>query len=232
MTIARFFCVPGTFAWGDDPNPALPRNWWRPGSPLLLALGLLGLESLCPEDPYRWSTELGGVRFYHRWPWFRSRRDHRCWHSGADGQRWWMIAKGIPLADRRALVHSHGLQPTLYAAADWHEPMYLERLISVGSPLRADMRDVVERARPRIRRWLHVTDDADRIQRKGLFGDGEWGLPDWVDDPQLGPDTYLVLPGIGHSRLLQDPQYFDLWVTRGLAAFLSGQETASVLLGR
>lgn len=145
--------------------------------------------------------------------------DKRDWIAGGKAFRWWRTAKGVPLEHMNLIVHSHALQIVLYAAAEWHEPLFVNRMISIGSPLRKDvMRDVGDAALSRIGAWLHVTDARfDLVQTLGRFGDGGFGsaaLPANVE--------VLQLLHVDHSELLCNPRVFPMWSGHGLLAFLQG----------
>ncbi|HVL65710.1 MAG TPA: hypothetical protein VM364_00480 [Vicinamibacterales bacterium] len=203
--------VQGTSGLPDDPDPARPRNWWRDGSPLTRWLRPRGFVPLCPEDPYHWTTDLNGWRFWRRWVGkLDSRRD---WLVGGRALRWWLVAKGVDARRRRIWCHSHGLQVVLHAAAEWHEEIFCEVLVSFGSPLRADV--PWQQALPKIRHWLIVTDERDLVQALGRLGDGAIGsyedLPEHVE--------VLQIPHIEHSKLLQDEKYFELLEAFGILRF-------------
>jgi hypothetical protein len=209
----KFLPVMGTEGLQDDPDPRRRANWWRAGSPVLAHLAARGLAALHPEDPFVWSTELGGVHWWARVA--GSRQDARMWLVGGKALRWWLVAKAVPLEDRTLIVHSHGLQPVLYAAAEWHEPRMLRRLVTIGSPLRADViADVGPAAIARLGSWLHVSDaDHDFIAAFGRFGDGAKG------SGRVPPNVQVLrVPGIGHEQLLTDSTLFPLWDP--LVAFL------------
>lgn len=211
-----FIPVQGTSAWIDNPDPDLPRNWWRAGSPLMHWLASRGLVPLHPEDPFCWSTDLNGWKFWRRL--FGGKDTPRDWLAGGDALRWWIGDKRVRLAQRNFWVHSHGLQVLLNAAAEWREPLFAQRVVSFGSPLRDDA--PWKEALPKIWQWLIVTDSGfDRVQFLGQLGDGGLGS----HEIPLGKRVQILqIPDIDHSRLLQDPRMFSLLEYHGIVSFTTG----------
>lgn len=218
--MTELLIVPGTSAWEPDEDLARPRNYWRPGSPLARYLARHDLALLHPEDPYVWSTDLNGWKFWRRW--FGQADEPRDWKAGGKSLRWWVTAKGHRQLGA-AWVHSHGLQPFAFAAAEWHEPIFCDSLVSFGSPIRSDV--PYEAMLRKVRRWLVVTDTKDLTQLLGRIGDGAiGGTPDEFGDKV----EILELRGIDHSRLLQDPSMFDALDGHRILAFTRGEEIAYV----
>lgn len=203
--------VQGTSALRDDPDPALPRNWWREDSSLVRWLRPRGFTLLHPEDPYCWSTDLNGWRFWRRW--FGKSDSKRDWFVGGKGLRWWLTAKGVDARTLKIWCHSHGLQIVLHAAAEWHEEIFCDVLVSFGSPLRADV--PWKQALPKIGRWLIVTDERDLVQFLGRLGDGAVGS---FEDLPANVEV-LQIPDISHSKLLQEERYFELLEAFGVLRF-------------
>lgn len=212
--------VQGTAANEAQADPKRPRGYWRPGSPLWQYLARFAIVPMHPEDPFSWSTDLDGWKFWRRW--FGKRDEHRDWIAGGKALRWWLTAKGIR-RPRVAWVHSHGLQVFAHAAAEWHEDIFFDTLVSFGSPIRADV--PYEAMLRRVGRWLVVTDSKDLVQLLGRIGDGAiGGTPDEFGDKV----EILEMRGIDHSRLLQDPTMFDALDGHRILAFTRGEEIAYV----
>src|SRR3954470_6214247 len=136
----RYLPVQGTEGWQvDDPDPRHPRNWWRKDSLLVDELAQYGLQLLDAEDPFVWSTDLDGARFWERWPWFRSRKDKRDWLAGGEALRSHAPPR-FPLSSPRSplvlVTHSHGIQVAHYAAA---EGLRIDYLLDIAGPVRADV---------------------------------------------------------------------------------------------
>lgn len=201
--------VPGTWAWdGED----APTEWWRRGSVFARHMAAEGFEQIGDERSF-WSTALDGVNLVEKWL-QRGQRIHRIWRFG--GETLARHLGTLPAVDRRLIVHSHGLQPALYAIAE--HKLVVPRLISVGSPVRGDMMAIADRARPLIGGWLHVASDAsDRWQWLGELLDGQLGI---VREHPLA-DQNLLIREAGHSGLLRDQLLID-YIVPSLAAFLRG----------
>lgn len=231
------FLVQGTEGWQvDDVNPLHPRNWWRAGSLLCQMLIAHGFELLDPDDPFVWSTDLGGVAFWQRWKWLKwlkSRRDKRDWLAGGKTAKWYARMKGylvIPpksmpevraalLATKRTplvmVTHSHGLQIALNAA---NEGLVIDYLLDISGPVRADVLAECADGLQNIGHWMHVTaESGDLIQVLGRLGDGHAGgaVP-------LPASVHVVsIPDVNHSELLANPRFVPAeWQARGLLAFL------------
>lgn len=189
-------------------------DWWRGTSPFLLWLDVLGFYTLNPSRPFIWTTDLNGAKFWRRW--FGLNDPHVDWEAGAHALYAYLrpiydeADSYIPVSHRNLIVHSHGLQVVLYAC---ELGLRINTLVSVMSPVRADMLLVSRRARPNIGFWEHVhADRSDRMQWWGGIGDGKVGI---VRQHPLA-DVNTSIRGAGHSKLLHDPQWFPQWQDRGI----------------
>ena len=210
--------VQGTHAWGRS----TAEQWWEASSPFARFLSSQQLELLGGDRPFIWDTDLDGVGWFHG----RGKR-HINWEAA--GLCLYAYLKPplnasddyVPLADRNLIGHSHAMQVIAYACA---AGLKINRLITIGSPVRKDMRDVYAAARPNVARWLHVhSDRSDRIQWLGTLFDGHVG----VVRRQPFADVNLGIPQVSHSRLLNDPLCFPLWRAHELADFLRGTSCLS-----
>lgn len=204
--------VQGTWGWGR--GSAL--RWWQVGSPFHAFLAGHGLELLCPSDPFVWTSNLDGLK-----PWSRLNE----WRCAGINLRQHLKPPllsdelYVPYEKRNLIVHSHGLQVALYAAAgsEGAPRLRIHRLISIGSPVRDDMMDVARQARPNIGEWLHVhSDSSDRTQWLGGLFDGALGI---VRTHPLA-DVNVGIPQVGHSGILEDPALFRHWTEDGLLDWL------------
>lgn len=122
----------------------------------------------------------------------------------------------MPLERANLIAHSHGLQVVLFAAAMGCK---IRRLVSIGSPVRHDLAAVALKARENIGEWTHVySDHGDRLQWLGTIGDGVLGIT------RAHPQAHrnISIPGVAHSRLLNEESTFHWWDDAGLIAALKG----------
>lgn len=184
--------------WGDG------RTWWKPGSSFCDAAGAAGIQFADALDPFQWSGDVDGTILDH----FLGRR-HRDWIAGGDALRWYAHVKvppiGTILQPVSVVAHSHAGQVALYSAASG---LITDTLITVATPVRSDMHEVMARARPYIRRWIHIY---------GGWRD-YWQLLGARSLRRTMPlaDQNIQEPGVGHSELLNP----NLWRTRGWFTFL------------
>lgn len=210
--------VAGTHAWGRTDERG---EWWNACSPFGAFLQREGFDIIGGARPFTWDTDLDGVGWLRRRPF----KKHINWESA--GVNLWaylanpLVAKVlqddyVAIADRNIIAHSHAMQVVAYACA---AGLKVNRLLTLASPVRDDMRDVYSAARPNIGRWLHVHSDAsDRIQWMGTLFDGKFG----VVRAQPLADINLQIPKVSHSKLLNDPEAFERWRSAGLLNFLRG----------
>ena len=207
--------VPGTHAYRAPSDGSIivgdrdPR-WWQPGSPFYRHALAHGVRMMPGARPYTWTTGVDGLDDHHTvWRVCGETLYERYIPSVCPDRQ-------VSGAETSILTHSHGLQGVLYAASFG---LKIAVLISVTSPVRRDMRRIAERARPNIGTWIHLHSDwSDWWQILGSIGDGEFRLS------RRHPlaDQNIKIPNAGHSRLLEDPSYFPLWVERGWLARLRG----------
>lgn len=206
-----YVAVHGTWsgAWGKKPEEYW---WWR--GPWMRYMLLQEFAPARADDPYRWSGDVNGVagvlhRFLGRPP-----AQPTDWLAAGDSFRWYCAGLSGPLI---VFAHSHGMNPVIIAAAHETRPIRIRTLVTIGSPVRADMLEVAKAARPNIGFWLHLYDSKfDDWGSFGQFGDGqiEWW---WSPSSRMHPcaDMNVAVEDIGHSGLLYEESQFFLWTTRG-----------------
>lgn len=196
----RYVPVHGT---GDHTKP----DAWFRGGLLVEYLAEHDLTRVLPT--FEWSGGLWGV------PW-DSGKD---WYDPAKAL--WYYLRALPFWDRNLVAHSHGGNVALLTA----EYLPIRTLITIGTPVRKDICAVAAKALAKgyIGSWHHVYDKSrDRIQWLGQMFDGRWfgdrafGLPGMTDHP---------LKGIGHSKILHQPELFHHWRDEGLIAALRADTT-------
>jgi pimeloyl-ACP methyl ester carboxylesterase len=195
--------VAGTWAWKSP--------WWQDGSDFWEYMRQHKVLPVRLDDkhPYRWSTELGGS-----WKFWEKRRGD--WEAAGDSLYYY--AKAMRLPEIVIICHSHGGQAAFYAAA---LGLQIDRLITVATPVRNDMQDVINLARPNIKQWLQVCDSkTDKVAWWGSFGDRKFGN----SREFAQADRNLKIDGIGHSGLLSDKDKFPLWHSMGIIDFIRGED--------
>jgi hypothetical protein len=141
---------------------------------------------------------------------------HRDWIAGGYAVSYFL--ERLPFEDRNLIVHSYGLNVILYALQLRGDVVPIRRLISVCSPVRRDMQEVADAARPYVDRWRHIAaGNYDPWQFFGELFDGHVG---WNERKWSQAHENVTIPGIGHSKLLSDPAFVDLWSTDGNYDFL------------
>lgn len=210
----KYIPIQGTESW----SWGVTGQWWQSGSPFTDFMASEGFQIVNPSRPFLWSTDLNGHKGWLRWLRFANDTDHKDWQAGGASLLYYIDGGAkdcsIPYQDRNLIAHSHGLQVVLYACM---MGLQIRRLISVGSPIRNDMREEMKAARQQIGYWLHVYDvDDDPTQAAGELGDGRIGIIRACKDAHLS----IGLKDIGHSRLLRDHKRFDLWKSEHLLEFL------------
>lgn len=192
--------VPGTWAWKSA--------WWQDGSPFWR---YMQTHDVYPARinglPFRWSTDLG-----NSWKFWEGRRSQ--WEAGGDALAYYLDA--LPEQHRVVLAHSHGGQCAAVCAA---LGVKIDRLITVGTPVRDDMAGAWRLGRLSIRQWTHVMDsEGDHVAWWGAFGDRKLGNRRHFDLA----DANVKIAGIGHSGLLSDPTQFRWWHEAGLIDRIKG----------
>jgi len=206
--------IGGTWSWKGELEDH-SGEWWHPRNPFMKFLGDRGFEHVCPAEPFIWSTQVNGSLFWAK--------NHTDWQAGGAALCYYLGTSRygpaeVPLEDRNIIAHSHAGQVVAYAAA--FRGLHINNLVTIGSPVRHDMRPIYRAARPQIKFWLHIASDwSDRMQWFGEWFDGSVG----VQRRQPFADVNDQLPGIGHSKILRDPEYFRCWDELGWLEMLQPQ---------
>lgn len=198
----KVIAVAGTWAWKSP--------WWKDGSPFWDYMARHDIEPMrAGRLPFEWSTDLADS-----WKFWKKRRSD--WEAGGAALLYYVDAADIAPSDTVVIAHSHGGQVVFHAAA---RGLKIDRLITVATPVRADMAETIAAARPNIRRWMHLCDaESDRTAFWGAFGDRRIGnVREFTQ-----ADRVVRVKRIGHSTLLNDYDKFPLWDTTGAVRFLQG----------
>ncbi|MEK6591549.1 MAG: hypothetical protein AABZ67_00570 [Pseudomonadota bacterium] len=117
-----------------------------------------GYQPLDDSDPFYWSTALDGV-------------DRNNFHWDAAGRALaWYAALKCPGRMVSLIAHSHGGQVAAYAA---RFGLRIDTVVTVATPVRADMGDEYRALRDRSLRWVHIYTDEEKgtpWQRLGELG--------------------------------------------------------------
>jgi len=217
--------VQGTHGWGRSADV----QWWECRSPFVAFLRSMDFRIIGGDRPYIWDTDLDGIGWLHRRPF----KKHRNWEAAGLSLYAYIVPPlnaqwddYVPIADRNLIAHSHAMQVVAYACA---AGLKINRLITIGSPVRQDMDEVYHLARANIREWMHVhSDGSDRVQWFGELFDGHLGIV----RKQAAATTNLLVAKVSHSKLLNDPSCFLLWQTKGLVGFLTWPISSASHAGR
>lgn len=206
--------------------------WVQRDSGLMKLFATLNITPLYPDDPFVWSGDVNGLQFWRNW--IPGGGDRGDWEVGGNALRWRL--KGCPYIDSGLIVHSHGLWPAIEACA---QGLQVPWMISVGSPVRADMEGRIQTALPNIGAWLHIYDPRfDWWGTLGSLGDGRWnwnraqrfaGPPPHTAITQTALYTALrprrggndAVAGISHSGALEDSKHLHLWQDRKWVDFMA-----------
>lgn len=164
------------------------------------------------QVPFLWTTRVNGSDGWRRWfswviPREWERGDHLDWQAAAKSLTWYCEAECKPDA---IIAHSHAGQVVAYACAN--EGLTVPLLITVSTPVRADMDVEYQATRKAVGTWRHLYDPStDPIQWAGGFGDGSihpTRLMRWAHE------NYAV-DGAGHAGALHDPRFAQEWQAEG-----------------
>jgi len=199
----RVILVPGTWhgEWSDPDSP-----FWT----------FLEAQRFRPLKFRGWSGDVDGLPHV-----IDPQKSEKLSDWIAGGWALFYLLRNLPYERRNVVAHSHGGQVALYAAG--LARVQIHRLITVCTPVRKDMADIRKLAAPRIGRWRHVSADGwDFMQRAGELFDGNFN---WHQERKM-PEAHenLLIPKIGHSKLLYDQTLFPLWQQDGMLDFLRADE--------
>lgn len=213
--VTYYLPISGTHGYRGSITSA---DWFHHESAFAAFLGARGFAHLCPERPFTWTTDLNGHRFWRRWLGRKSTSVD--WLVGGINLYAYLQpplgSAVVPLERANLIAHSHGLQVVLFACS---MGLKIRRLVSVGSPVRADLDATAVKAKANIEQWIHVySDRSDRFQWLGTIGDGVFGITRQHPHAHIN----ICVPGVAHTRLLNDAKTFHWWDDVGLIARLKG----------
>ena len=198
-------CVPGTHGWRGFETRG---QWWQEGSPFCRMLRREGIDLL---PPFVWTSRLAGT-------WWTGRSE---WETAAlqlqMHVRHYAVCEGHEVS---VVSHSHGSNVVAMCAAMGTD---IRGWVSVGMPVRHDLRSVYSAARAHVRHWLHLyAPRGDRWQWLGGLMDGRIGVDRDLELAPLGQHTLTrqAVEGFGHGGLLRHPDGIALWAAQGWLDYL------------
>jgi hypothetical protein len=195
------FIVPihGTWSLNDQ------RPWWKLKS---------SFEIFCKRnnlfykqvggEPFIWSGEIDGINWKSL---FGIGDKHDDWRTAGFALRHYLHR--IRLENRNLILHSHAWQIYLYSE------MPVRNIITIGSPMRADMLELAKSARDKglYNYHCHVYDKKwDKIGFLGQIGDGKIFGSRHCDTATENK----ALSKIGHSGILEKEDRMTHWNDSGL----------------
>jgi hypothetical protein len=202
-----------------------PGGWWREDSAFWQHLEPHGIVPAKVDGQlYEWDSRLStSMAFLLRW----FGRPVRGWVQA--GKSLCEFLGRLPYEDRNVVAYSHGAQPVFFACV---QGARIRRLLTVGSPVRADMVDARLATRIACGKWWHICDhDRDWTAIWGMFGDGRIGGDSYVpSDPLLlnwrrMPEAHanLTVKEISHGLILTDQTMYWRWEQQRLVNFIRGE---------
>lgn len=189
-------------------------EWCHPESAFVReVLAPAGIAVVAPAGrPFSWDGSLDGID-----------RHELTWHAWGRALFDYAVPplapeKRIPPSALVGFGHSHGGNVWIYACA---LGLKVDCLVTVGTPVRGDLRALLERARPNIRRHMHLYSRRDWWQVFGAIGDGILGVRRQFPAPTRNEE----MPR-GHGNVLRDRDLFPLWTSRGWIGYVRGDGPA------
>ncbi len=192
-TPAFYLPVAGTHGWNEDPYKF---DWWERGSAFN---GFMAERNILlhPRSPFEWSTELDGM-FQRNFATWKAAARHLTCHLDQ-----------FHTFDRNIIAHSHGGQVAILAA---FYGCKIRNLITVGTPVRKEIEDLLPAAVGNIGYWLHIADGKnDMWSVFGAIGDGRVSVRHFFD--MADRNDNIKGTGAGHTGILMKREFFPLWDT-------------------
>lgn len=208
MTI-KFTAAAGTFEFAEREDPA---QWFNAGSAWSRYMRAHGFEPADPNDPFVWSTDINGLDGWRRLLpslGLPPKGDHADWVAGGKSLKW--RQRHFAYEDRGVFAYSNAGQVAAYALADG---LQIPWLVTIATPVRADMADVWRAARPNVGCWLALrASRLDPVMLLGSLGDGRLSIRRPQDHALA--DLNAGVATMRHGLVLSDPGHFDHWEDRG-----------------
>lgn len=186
--------------------------WWKPNSDFeIFAKANNIFYKSVNDEPFIWSGRVDGINWKSVATFGLSNDRHDDWRTAGFALRYYL--QRVKLEDRNLILHSHAWPVYLYSN------MPVKNIITVGSPMRADLKALAEIAKKQklYNLHMHIYDQKiDRIAFLGQIGDGKW----FGSRNCETADINHKLPKISHSKILTDLEYIQLWESQGWFDFL------------
>lgn len=151
------------------------------------------------DEPFIWNDRIDGISWKSI---FGIKDRHDDWRTAGFALRYYL--QRVRLEDRNLILHSHAWPVYLYSN------MQVNNVITVGSPMRADLKPLAEKAKYNYH--LHIYDQVfDKIAYLGQLGDGKFLGSRSCDTA----NENCKLEHIGHSKILTDLEAMQYWVSKG-----------------
>lgn len=181
--------------------------WWKTGSDFQkFARECNIFYKEVDDEPFTWSGRIDGINWKTVLTLGFSKDVHDDWRTAGFALRYYL--QRVKLEDRNLILHSHAWPVYLYSR------MPVKNIITIGSPMRADLKPLAEQAKAlKLYNYhAHIYDMVwDKIAYLGQLGDGKWFGSRHCDTA----DMNIRLKGISHSKVLTDPQYITDWMKEG-----------------
>lgn len=190
--------------WGEKES----RSWIDDGSGFVVEALIHGVNVIDLKEPFLWSTALDGYspKFW------KKNHNHMVWASWGRALLYYAHwkAPGVPV---NLIAHSHGGQVAAYAL---NYGLKVNQLITIATPVRADMAKIWTAGRPNVKSHLHIhTGKRDMMQWLGELGDGRFGIYRRMAPPAHNHEH----KGHTHSSLLHP----GLWSRNKYWDLINGQ---------
>lgn len=163
------------------------------------------------DEPFIWSGRIDGVNWKNILTLGLSKDVHDDWKTAGFALRYYL--QRIKLEDRNLVLHSHAWPVYLYSG------MPVKNIITVGSPMRADLKSLATIAKQQklYNQHMHIYDQTfDSIGFLGQIGDGKW----FGSRNCETADINHKLEHISHTKILTDLEFIQYWLKCGWFDFL------------
>lgn len=211
-----FLPIAGTWGWKGHTTTG---QWWQPDSPVLRYLEDHQLAHIAPHRPFIWTTSLNGAigRVFGG--------GTQDWDTGGANLNSYFRPifelpdedTYVPIAQRNVWLHSHAIGVAAFAMECYD--LKLNRIVSIGSPIRKDIEAMIASAATKklFTGWLHVWAKGDKWQFMGEWFDKRLGTHRQLE--VNGVCNREIAPKYLHSAILNKPALFPGLIEEGIVQF-------------